>query len=164
MDLTGRHRGRWVTDCFGLTENELQAQFPRVYQHLLERVLPERQHNNRPSYREQWWVFSEPRQGLRLARSAIEQCIVTPRTAKHRFFLMMPSRSATESEVVSLALGSFGMLSVLSSRLHVHWALSFGGTLEDRPRYNSECLLVRGAEPMASTEQEDLEIDGSREN
>lgn len=43
--------------------------------------------------------------------------------------------------LVNIALEDAVSLGVLSSRLHVAWALSTGGTLEDRPRYNkSQCF------------------------
>ncbi len=38
--------------------------------------------------------------------------------------------------LVNIALDDAYFLGVLSSRVHVWWALAAGGTLEDRPRYN----------------------------
>ena len=38
--------------------------------------------------------------------------------------------------IVVIALDCAFHLGVLSSRVHVTWALAAGGTLEDRPRYN----------------------------
>ena len=38
--------------------------------------------------------------------------------------------------LVNFALDDAFHLGVLSSRIHVSWALAAGGTLEDRPRYN----------------------------
>jgi hypothetical protein len=38
--------------------------------------------------------------------------------------------------VICIALEDAFALGVLSSRIHVTWALEAGGTLEDRPRYN----------------------------
>ncbi len=64
-DLTQRSRGQMVIDLFGLTEDEVRQRFPAVYQHVLLRVKPERDQNNRPSYRDAWWVFGEPRRELR---------------------------------------------------------------------------------------------------
>ena len=43
--------------------------------------------------------------------------------------------------LVNIALEDAYFLGVLSSRVHVIWALAAGGTLEDRPRYNkSRCF------------------------
>jgi hypothetical protein len=38
--------------------------------------------------------------------------------------------------LINIALDDSYFLGVLSSRIHVKWALASGGTLEDRPRYN----------------------------
>nr|WP_211103573.1 type IIL restriction-modification enzyme MmeI [Azospirillum sp. TSA2s] len=38
--------------------------------------------------------------------------------------------------LINIALSDGYSLGVLSSNIHVKWALAAGGTLEDRPRYN----------------------------
>jgi hypothetical protein len=53
-DLTGRSRDVMVIDLLGLTEIEVRQRFPDVYQRVLERVKPEREQNNRASYRDLW--------------------------------------------------------------------------------------------------------------
>ncbi len=60
-DLTARSRNVMVIDLFGLSAEEARVQFPEVYQHLLQTVKPERDDNNRESYRAAWWIFGEPR-------------------------------------------------------------------------------------------------------
>ena len=57
-------------------------------------------------------------------------------------------------------------LGVLSSRVHVTWALAMGGRLEDRPRYNSTRCFEPFPFPTATEEQAEVirslaeEIDG----
>ena len=51
----------------GHTAEEVRARWPATYQWVLERVKPERDHNNRASYRDNWWIFGEPRKDLRPA-------------------------------------------------------------------------------------------------
>ena len=55
---------------------------------------------------------------------------------KHRVFGVMPAGTAPDSTLVTFGLDNAAILGVLSSRVHVAWALAAGGTLEDRPRYN----------------------------
>jgi hypothetical protein len=55
-DLTTRPRDRHVIDLFGLTENEVRARFPSIYQRVITHVKPERDQNQRASYREKWWI------------------------------------------------------------------------------------------------------------
>ena len=46
-DLTATPRDVLVIDLFGLTEAEARSRFPAVYQHVLDKVKPERDQNNR---------------------------------------------------------------------------------------------------------------------
>ena len=43
--------------------------------------------------------------------------------------------------LVNIGSDDASLLAILSSRLHVAWMLSLGGTLEDRPRYNKTRIL-----------------------
>ena len=54
-----------VIDLFGLHPDDIRRRYPEVYQHVLALVKPERDANNRESYRTNWWVFGEPRKELR---------------------------------------------------------------------------------------------------
>lgn len=58
--LTDAPRGVKDIDTFGLSAAQLRTQFPAIYQRLLEHVKPERDQNNRASYRDNWWIHGEP--------------------------------------------------------------------------------------------------------
>jgi hypothetical protein len=57
-----------VIDLLGLNAKEVRSQFPEVYQHLLETVKPERDKNNRASYRDNWWLFGATAEASRTGR------------------------------------------------------------------------------------------------
>ena len=140
-DIAGIPRNVMVIDLFGLNIEEVRQRFPEVYQWVLERVKPERDQNNRASYREKWWIFGEPVKTTREAISNLERYIVTCRTAKHRVFLFLPSDIIPADKLVTIALEDAYYLGVLSSRIHVVWAIASGAWLVDRPNYNhSECF------------------------
>jgi hypothetical protein len=140
-DLTGHSRDVMVIDLFGLTEAEVRQWFPDVYQWVLERVKPEREQNNRASYRDVWWVFGEPRREIRPALIGLERFAVTIATAKHRLFLFVDREVLPDDALITIALSDPYCLGVLSSSIHVVWARNTGGTLEDRERYNkSRCF------------------------
>lgn len=128
-DLTGSPRGYWLIDLFGLSEAEVRSQFPEVYQWVLERVKPERDQNRRPRLREQWWVFGEPRQGLRAALKGLTRYIGTVETAKHRVFTFLDASILPDHKLVAIAFADALHLGILSSRLHIEWALASGGRL-----------------------------------
>lgn len=140
-DLTSTPRGVLVIDLFGLREKTLRDTFPAVYQWVVERVKPERDTNNRETYRKNWWIFGEPRRDLRPALNGPSRYIATVETAKHRFFVFLEAEVMPDNMLVCMALDDAALLATLSSRIHVTWALALGGTLEDRPRYNkTQCF------------------------
>lgn len=140
-DITDRPRGVFLIDTYPLEETELREKYPASYQWLWDRVKPERNSNNRTRLKNVWWQFGEVRKGFRIARKGIARYIVTVETAKHRLFVFLDSNTAPDHMLIAITLPDAFHLGVLSSRIHVTWALSAGGTLEDRPRYNkSRCF------------------------
>jgi hypothetical protein len=81
-DLTAQPRGVRVIDLFGMTTEEVRRDYPEVYQHLLATVKPERDANNRATYRDNWWIFGEPRRELRPALEGLSRCVATVETAQ----------------------------------------------------------------------------------
>lgn len=140
-DITSRPRGVMVIDLFGLSAEEVRGRFPGVYQHVFDHVKPERDQNNRSAYRDNWWIHGEPRANFRPALRDLSRYISTVETSKHRFFVFLDASVLPDNMLVNIASGDAFVLGVLSSRIHVAWALAVGGTLEDRPRYNkSRCF------------------------
>ncbi|HNO87578.1 MAG TPA: class I SAM-dependent DNA methyltransferase, partial [Rhodocyclaceae bacterium] len=167
-DLTDRARGVLVIDCFGLAAEDLRSLYPAVYQWLLERVKPERDQNNRATYRDNWWVFGEPRRDLRAMTTRLPRYIATVETAKHRTFQFLDATIAPDNKLVCIALADAYALGVLSSRIHGAWALAAGSTLEDRPVYVKTTCFEKFPFPAATPEQQARiralgeELDGHR--
>jgi hypothetical protein len=117
-------------------------------------VKPERDANNRVSYRKTWWVFGEPRKDFRPALAGLPRYIATVYVSKHRFFIFLPVETIPEDGLIAIASGDAYHLGVLSSRIHVCWSLAAGGTLEDRPRYNNSVCFVPFPFPDATPAQQ----------
>jgi len=140
-DLTDKPRDVLVIDLFGLEVDLVRSEFPAVFQHVLERVKPERDQNNRESYRRNWWVFAEPRPEMRSALRTLARYIATTETAKHRVFQFLESRIIPDQKLRVVASSDALHLGVITSAVHLTWALKTGGTLENRPVYNgSRCF------------------------
>ncbi|HKJ75915.1 MAG TPA: DNA methyltransferase, partial [Gammaproteobacteria bacterium] len=137
-DLTQRPRGVMVIDLFGFGIHEVKDQFPTIYQWVLERVKPERDQNKRTSYRENWWVFGEARKDWRQMSQGLSRYIATVETTKHRVFQFLDADILPDNMLVNIALDRPNFLGVLSSRIHVVWALAAGGRLGmgNDARYN----------------------------
>lgn len=128
-DLTATPRGVMVIDLFGLSEPDVRTRFPAVYQHVLDKVKPERDHNNRTTRRNNWWLFGEPLSTFRPALKALPRYIATVETAKHRVFQFLEGDILPDNKLIVLALDDAAALAVLSSRIHVTWALAAGSWL-----------------------------------
>lgn len=142
-DLAQSSRRLWVIDLFSLTEAEAQARFPSAMQHVRDTVKPERDQNNRATYRDNWWLFGEPRRELRPALRNLARYVATTRTARHRIFSFIDAAVVAESKLVVIADDDAVRLSVLSSSAHEAWSLAAGGWLGagNDPTYNhSDCF------------------------
>ncbi|MGU3536684.1 class I SAM-dependent DNA methyltransferase [Methylobacterium sp. A54F] len=142
-DLTARSRDAYAIDLLGLAAPEVRRLYPEVYQHLLARVRPGREANNRAAYRESWWLFGEPRRELRPALAGLPRYIATVETAKHRVFQFLDAAILPDNMLVVIADDDAATLALLSSRIHTAWALQLGGWLGygNDPRYTkSRCF------------------------
>lgn len=154
-DLMGRPRDVLVIDLFGLKEVEVRERFPEVYQHVRLTVKPQRDQNNRASYRDHWWVFAEPRRAFRPALVGLPRYISTVETSKHRVFQFLDASILPDHMLVNIAHDDAYVLGVLSSRIHVLWALAQGGRLGmgNDPRYNKTRCFETFPFPVTTDEQ-----------
>jgi hypothetical protein len=161
-DITARPRGLLVIDLFGLESTDVRTRFPEVYQWVWDRVKPERDHNNRSAYRDNWWIHGEPRSNFRPALRGLPRYISTVETAKHRFFLLLDATILPDNKLVNIASADAYVLGVLSSRIHVTWALAAGSRLgvgNDPVYVKSRCFEpfpFPDAMPERQTEIRDL--------
>ncbi len=147
-DLAQHARGLLVIDLNGMTEQEVRSSFPSIYQWVYDRVKPDREAKrgrtkDSQEYATKWWLFAKTRGMLRNALMGLDQFIATPRTARHRYFTTLPVNTVPESEVIAIASDDYFLLGVLSSRVHLCWALAAGSRLGvgNDPRYNnSRCF------------------------
>lgn len=143
-DLSQNSRGLLVIDLFGLKPNEISSKFPEVYQHVLERVKPERDQTADKSTRENWWQFGRPRQELRPALNELQRYIATTRTARQRIFTFLPGNTVPDAKIVAIALDDAYFLGVLSSQVHIIWAAAAGGWLgigNDATYNHTDCFF-----------------------
>jgi hypothetical protein len=154
-DLNDRPRGVVVIDAFGVESEDLKARAPEIYQWLSLYVRPDRETNRDERLRREWWLHRRSREDLRLALANLPRYIATTETSKHRMFQFLDASICPDNMLVCMALSDAFHLGVLSSRVHVTWALAAGGTLEDRPRYNKTLCFDPFPFPACTTEQED---------
>jgi len=128
-DLTQTPRGVMVIDLFGLTSEEVREKYPGIYQWVTERVKPERDQNKRATYRDNWWVFGEPRRDWRAASERLGRYIATVETSRHRFFTFLGKEILPDNKLTCFALSDAIHLGLISSRTHVAWSFRTGSNL-----------------------------------
>ncbi|MDP2795775.1 MAG: hypothetical protein Q8O25_17100 [Sulfurisoma sp.] len=153
-DLTDRPRGVRLIDLSGYDAEEVRRRWPATYQRVLERVKPERDTNRDAGFRENWWLFGRQRPNMRSMLAGLPRYIATVETAKHRVIQFLDASIAPDHMLIAIALDDAYFLGVLSSRVHVVWALAQGGTLEDRPRYNKSRCFETFPFPAATPAQQ----------
>ncbi len=128
-DLTAISRGLMVVDLYGLTLTEVRATFPEIYQWVFDRVKPERDQNRDLQIRSNWWLHGRPRPELRTSVHGLHRYIATVETMKHRLFVFLDASILPDNKLIVLAFDDAYFLGVLSSRIHVVWALASGSHL-----------------------------------
>ncbi len=152
-DITQNPSDAYAIDLYGLTVDGLREEYPAIYQWVYDTVKPERDQNNRPSLRDRWWIFGEARSTLRPALQGCTRAIATSLTAKHRTFIFVDASDICDSTTVMFSLPDALHFGVLSSCVHVSWALAAGGRLGvgNDPRYNKSMCFDSFPFPAADT-------------
>ncbi|MFZ2629067.1 MAG: DNA methyltransferase [Rugosibacter sp.] len=155
-DLTDRPRDVKLIDLFGFEADDVRRRWPATFQWVLERVKPERDANRDVGFRTNWWLFGRPRPNLRDMLAGLPRYIATVETAKHRTFQFLDATIAPDHMLIVIALDDAYFLGVLSSRVHVVWALATGGRLGvgNDPRYNKSRCFETFPFPAATPAQQ----------
>ncbi|QJD77817.1 class I SAM-dependent DNA methyltransferase [Spirosoma rhododendri] len=154
-DLTDKPRNVLVVDLFGLSEQDVLQKYPTLYQHVYEFVKPEREHNERSSRKDKWWIFGEPNPKLRQMVASLPRYIATVVTAKHRVFQFLEESILPDDALAIIALNDAYYLGVLSSKIHVSWALAAGSDLGgNTPRYTKTRCFDPFPFPDAAPQQQ----------
>ncbi|QDU18477.1 hypothetical protein ETAA1_03650 [Urbifossiella limnaea] len=146
----------YAIDFFGLSQEQAREQFPEALQLLYDRVKPARDQNRRESRKRNWWLFGENAPKLRRACQGLTRFIATTEVAKHRVFVFVPlPGTLADGSIVAIAHEDAFVLGVLSSRIHVTWALAAGGRMGfgNDPRYQNGPCFSRFPFPVCSDEQ-----------
>ena len=118
-----------VIDSYPLEEEGLRSAAPHAYQWLLNRVKPARDVIRDPGSRKRWWRFGRDKLELRRALGSLSRYIATSEVARHRVFVFLDTHVLADHKLVAVASDDAFTLGVLSSRIHVTWALAAGGRL-----------------------------------
>lgn len=135
-DLTSRPRGVWIIDFSDMPVRQAAA-YELPFAHVEEHVKPVRAENRDASRRERWWLHGRVGTDIRAAVEGLARVIVTPRVAKHRFFVWADPRGYYDDATVTIARDDGTAFGILHSRMHEIWSLRLGTYLGvgNDPRY-----------------------------
>ena len=155
-DVTDRWSGQWVVDFGARMSEQDAALYEAPFQYVQQHVLPVRASNKRAARAKYWWRHGEARPGLRDKWEGLSHYIATVETAKHRVFVRMPMAHAPEHSLIVIPRSDDVTFGVLSSRMHVLWAVARGGRmgLGNDPRYNSLAAFAPFPFPPGLTPQD----------
>jgi len=138
-DLTQHSRGLSIIDFAGLNEQQARDRFPGCYQRVVDRVKPERAVSKDKYLRENWWLFRRTNERLRSGLAGLPRYIGTTETAKHRVFSFIDGTVLPDQKIRVITTSDALTHGVLSSSLHVDWAVVQGGRLGvgNDPVYNN---------------------------
>lgn len=137
---------RWII-CFWDWSEDKAKNYGPLYEKLRVEVKPEREAQNRKTYRDRWWRYAELQAPIykKTGRLANEQnelaayvpnviCISTGAT-KYPCFSFVPNQYIYANSICVVLHGGYGLFAALSSDVHSVWAYEHGSRLEDRLRY-----------------------------
>jgi hypothetical protein len=127
---------RYVINFGDLTLEEC-GRWPDLLQIVREKVKPERDKNNRETYRKYWWQFGEKRGELLTALSRLKRCLVTARVSKHLCFSFQPTDRVFHGMLFAFMFDRMHYFACLQSRVHESWARLQSSTMEDRLLYSA---------------------------
>jgi hypothetical protein len=137
QDVTKRSNDTWIIDYSVAVTESAAALFEAPFTHLARCVKPERA---KTKIQSSWWVHERPRIALRQSLQGLPRYIITPRVAKHRFFLFLHSSVLPDTRLNVITRADDSTFGILSSRIHEVWSLanaSMHGVGND-PTYNAK--------------------------
>jgi hypothetical protein len=144
--LTDNVEPGFVIDVSDLSETEAKTRYPAAYGHLLAHVQAAKQASagvtaDSQSYARNWWKFTKPRPDFRVAVKGLGRYIGTTETSKHRWFTFIAKDILPDQKIRVVASDDGYLLGVLSSKIHVTWALAAGGLVGPTPTWtNTTCF------------------------
>ena len=131
-------------------------EYPDCLEIVRRRVKPERDRNNRASYREFWWRYGEHRPGLYREIEHLEHVLAISQVSNSVMPVRVPSQQVFAHVCAVFALDDFVDLAVLSSSVHMIWALRYSGSMRTDVRYGPSEVFLTLPRPEPSPELEAL--------
>lgn len=152
---------RWIID-FATLPLEEARRWPAALDIVEQRVRPIREQNRRALYRDRWWIFAEPRPGLRAAIEPLARYIAANRIGKRIHFTWQGIEVCPSDLTVVGALDDDYSIGVLLTRIHHEWARAQSSTLRIDIRYTPTSAFETFPWPASTPEQRETIAQAAR--
>ena len=141
-DVASRPSDDWLIDFTGYDLQEAML-FEAPFSHIQHVVKPIRMAKREAYLSEKFWLLKRSSNDFRRVLGASQRYIVTPRVAKHRYFLFLDARILPDSRLNAICRTDDCTFGILSSRIHEVWSLAQASIHGDgadggRPTYNAK--------------------------
>ena len=141
---------RWVIDFNDMTIEEASSyKFP--FEHIKQKVKPERDKNRRDTRRLNWWKYGENSPKMRNALSVLDYFFAIPRHSKYFIFLPIDSNTLINDSAKALVLEDYFIFGILTSDIHRIWAKAQSSRLGPSLRYTPRSCLETFPFPQSPT-------------
>jgi hypothetical protein len=148
---------RYVINFGQMTEEEARS-WSDLIAIVETKVKPGRLAQNREARARYWWRFAETAPALYEAIRGKNRVLVRSLTSTNfPTFTYLPGNLVYDQTLIVFALDDWSSLAVLCSRIHESWAVFFGATMKDDPRYNVEDCFTTF--PFPSNPETSLVVD-----
>jgi hypothetical protein len=126
---------------FGNRSLEEAEKWPDLLTIVRERVKPERDTNNRETYKKYWWHFGEKRPELTEILAQRSRVLACSQVSSQMIFAWQPTDRVFAHTLNIFPLEEDAFLATLQSRVHEIWARFFGSSMKNDLRYTpSDCF------------------------
>jgi hypothetical protein len=138
------------------------ADYPLLVKVVQERVKPERDRDNRPARRLNWWKYGEVAPGYFEGTRKMQRMLVNSQTSPHITFAFVPSTNVCAHSLNIVLMDGYSPFAILQSRVHETWARVFGSSMKDDVRYTATDCFGTFAFPDGFENDAQLESIGRR--
>lgn len=120
---------RWIVDFADMSLEEI-SNYALPFDHIKEKVKPERLQNREEILREKWWRFKRTNESMRSAVRNLKECFAVPRVSKWAIFIPFPLNWLPGDKSVVVSTKDFYILGILLSQPHRVWMNAQKSTLK----------------------------------
>jgi hypothetical protein len=144
---------RWIIDFAQLPLQDA-ARYPAALQIVRERVRPVRETVRRDVHRRNWWLFGEPRVGLRKATASLTRSIAAGRHGKRLTVAWVPQPILASHATVTFAFDDDYSMGILLSKAHDAWVWAQSSSLKGDLRYTPTSVFLTFPFPDPVTDEQ----------